>query len=211
MGGLIPSWNGFVDNINSVCRPAQMGPLWMHAEQISGMPMGPRIWKENPPLSSFPPCIAVNCAAAQSSHLGELLLRKLREFCHLHGKNISEKAVLYDAAAELAAEQPSFVQEKFLADLEGKHGQDLFRKDWEETKRCDINRFPTIILNKGNVPAIQISGFRSFATLERALLFLIPGLERVRHNADLSAYREFWGSVLPREEFEFTSVSEVQA
>src|SRR3954471_8227222 len=39
MGGLLPGWKNYHDEINSVTRPIQMGPVWMHAQQISGMPM----------------------------------------------------------------------------------------------------------------------------------------------------------------------------
>jgi len=38
LGGLIPSWDNYVDSVNSVSRPAQMGPLWLHAEQVSAGP-----------------------------------------------------------------------------------------------------------------------------------------------------------------------------
>jgi len=210
LGGLIPSWNGFVDNINSVSRPAQMGPLWMHAQQLSGMPMAHRIWIENAPASSFPPCVAIKSAALQSNRYGESLLRKLREFCHLKGKNICDTTVIYDAAAELATQHPSFQMQKFLEDFQGKNGQDSFREDWKETKRWDINRFPTLILNKGT-NTIQISGYRSFDALRKALYYLDPLLQNVPLNSDILEYREFWGTLLPREESEFFSGTEVQA
>src|SRR4051812_2644561 len=66
MGGLIPAWNAYHDATNHVSRPIQMGPVWMHASQLSGMPMNTRIWMENPPASSYPACIAVCCAGLQS-------------------------------------------------------------------------------------------------------------------------------------------------
>src|SRR5687767_9309029 len=52
MGGLIPNWQTFSDPMNSVARPAQMGPLWMDASQVSGMPIADSIWSQNPPASS---------------------------------------------------------------------------------------------------------------------------------------------------------------
>src|SRR4051794_10923157 len=39
MSGLIPSWNDYNDPMHSVSRPIQMGPVWMHAMELSGMPM----------------------------------------------------------------------------------------------------------------------------------------------------------------------------
>ncbi len=66
MGGLLPGWNNYNDELNSVSRPVQMGPVWMQASHISGMPMPNRIWLEDPPASSYPACIAVKCAQPQT-------------------------------------------------------------------------------------------------------------------------------------------------
>lgn len=210
MGGLIPSWNGFVDNVNSVSRAAQMGPMWMHAEQISGMPMCATIWTDHAPTSSFPSCIAVKCAAAQSPHFGELLLRKLREFCHLNNRDISDRKVILEAAEELALEIPSFGLVQFLIDFEGKTGQDFFRKDWEETRRRDVARFPTLFLTKHDVGTIQLSGYQSLTTMKSALFQLDPALQDVGLNTNLSDFRAFWGSVIAREELEFITESVTQ-
>src|SRR5438309_9692359 len=52
-GGLLPGWNQFTDGLNSVSRPAQMGPIWMEAAHISGMPINNQVWIRNPPASSY--------------------------------------------------------------------------------------------------------------------------------------------------------------
>src|SRR5215217_1274269 len=77
MSGLLPEWNRYTDSLNSVSRPAQMGPIWMEAAHISGMPIENRIWIENPPSSSYLACVAVKCAALQSPALEEMYLRLL--------------------------------------------------------------------------------------------------------------------------------------
>ena len=94
MGGLLPSWENYNDDMNSISRPIQMGPVWMHASQLSGMPMNTRIWMEDPPASSYPACIAVKCAEMQSSAAGERYLRLLREALMINGKNIAKQCVL---------------------------------------------------------------------------------------------------------------------
>jgi putative protein-disulfide isomerase len=210
LGGLIPSWNGFVDHINSVSRPSQMGPVWMHAEKISGMPMAHKIWTVDPPSSSFPACIATKCAYLQSPRLGELYLRKAREFCHLYNKNISNTIVLYDIAEELATQNNSFKLDKFHEAFQGTDGQKSFRFDWEENKRRDVNRFPTLLLKKGDKGTIHISGYRSYDTLYKALCYLNPNLQDVRLNSNMSEYREFWSSLIEREELEFRINPEIQ-
>ncbi|MBL7856500.1 MAG: DsbA family protein [Cyclobacteriaceae bacterium] len=205
MGGLIPSWDGFVDNVNSVSRAGQMGPMWLHAEQISGMPMCATIWKDNPPASSFPACIAVACATSQSLQCGELLLRKLRESCHLNNQDIADTLVIFNVAEALAMELSSFDLVKFRSDFESKTGQELFRTDWEDTRRREVARFPTLFLTKQQVGTIQLSGYRSFATLKSALFQLEPSLQELEVNVNLDDYRNFWGTLLPCEEKEFTT------
>src|SRR5215203_2358567 len=59
MGGLLPDWKRFSDPVNHVSRPAQMGPVWMHAMQITGMEMKTTMWHTSPPSSSYPACTAV--------------------------------------------------------------------------------------------------------------------------------------------------------
>src|SRR5437868_2342868 len=66
MSGLIPTWNNYVDEVNAVSRPAQLGPVWFQAGKISGMPVNGKMWHDTQPRSSFPACIAVKCAFLQS-------------------------------------------------------------------------------------------------------------------------------------------------
>lgn len=79
MGGLIPSWTNFHDEVNAVTRPVQMGPVWMHAGQVANRPIHHLLWMKNPPSSSYPACIAVKSAQLQSGGHGESLLQRLRE------------------------------------------------------------------------------------------------------------------------------------
>ena len=51
MAGLLPSWKHFNDTVNSLSKPIQMGPEWMHARVISGVDIDDRIWIIDPPAS----------------------------------------------------------------------------------------------------------------------------------------------------------------
>ena len=51
MGGLLPSWKHFSDSVNSIQKPIQMGPEWMHARALSGTEINDRIWITDPPAS----------------------------------------------------------------------------------------------------------------------------------------------------------------
>src|SRR3982751_5843478 len=102
MGGLLPSWSNFYDNINSVSKPIQLGSVWMHAGQIARKPICHQLWVSDPPASSYPACIAVKCAQLQSATAGELMLNLLREACMTNGKNIAKLDVLFEVAEKLA-------------------------------------------------------------------------------------------------------------
>ena len=118
MGGLLPGWKHFSDPVHAISRPAQMGPLWMEAAHLSGMPIQNKIWVLNPPASSYPACIAVKCAEEQAFAAGESYLRLLREAIMMRGQNISSQAVLIELAEELARQHPSLLHvQKFKTDM----------------------------------------------------------------------------------------------
>ena len=106
MGGLLPSWKHFSDAANSVSRPAQMGPIWMEATHISGMPIQNTIWITNPPASSYLACIAVKCAGLQSAEAEAQYLRLLREAVMLKGENIDKQSVLIKIASYACRAKP---------------------------------------------------------------------------------------------------------
>jgi predicted DsbA family dithiol-disulfide isomerase len=199
MGGLLPSWNNYNDELNSVTRPVQMGPVWMQASHISGMPIPDRIWMENPPASSYPACIAVKCAQIQSGYAGERYLRLVREAIMLHGKNIAEQKVLYDIADDLQKEQPSFDAGRFKADMKNDYGIEAFRSDLQQVQYRNINRFPTLILRQADQPAIMMTGYRPYPVLLDAVKQVAPNLQKVKSLVSAEDYISYWGSITQRE------------
>jgi predicted DsbA family dithiol-disulfide isomerase len=117
MAGLLPGWDNYNDSINSVSKPIQMGPVWMHAKQLSGMPIEQNIWMSDPPSSSYPACIAVKCAAFQSLRAEEHFLRMLREAVMIRGENISKEEVIFNLAEKLAAIDGEFKITRFKEDI----------------------------------------------------------------------------------------------
>lgn len=169
MGGLLPSWNSFEDNINSIKRPAQMGPLWMQASHISGVPINTAIWHINPPASSYPACIAVKCAAMQSALAGERYLRLLRENLMLHGQDISRQDVLVHTAEQLAAAAPQFDVLRFEQDLVSEEGLEAFRRDVQTTQHYNIQRFPSLLFRRKGYPSVLVTGYKPYEVWQQAL------------------------------------------
>jgi putative protein-disulfide isomerase len=208
MGGLLPSWKDYNDEMNSISRPIQMGPVWMHASQLSGMPMNTKIWMEDPPVSSYPACIAVKCAEMQSPQAGERYLRLLREALMIHGKNISKQTVLFEIAEELSAENTTaFDINEFKEDLKNDKGLEAFRHDLQEVQVRHINRYPTLILrHEAQSPRI-ITGYRPFNILLDAVKQVAPSLIKVRDASADKNYASHWASITDREIAEAVALS----
>jgi putative protein-disulfide isomerase len=200
MGGLLPSWNAFNDGTNNVTRPIQMGPVWMHAAQLSGMHMNTRIWMEDPPASSYPACIAVKCAMLQSKDAGESYLRALREAVMLGGLNISRQEILDQVAEALALERPGTLDmAAYYNDLETGKGMEAFRLDMNQVRLLNISRFPTLVIKSPGSGAIMVTGYRDYQALLAAIHHVAPNLEKTNTGYHPDNYSSFWHGVTTRE------------
>jgi putative protein-disulfide isomerase len=166
MGGLLPSWDSFSDPVNSVNRPVQMGPVWMHASTLVDIPVNHTIWMKDPPASSYPACIAFKCVQFQSEALARIYLLWMREACMVEGINISKQHVLISLAEKLNGIFPAFNADMFADDLTNGKGRDAFREDLHEIKTREITRFPTLIIQQTNKASIIVTGYRTYDELQ---------------------------------------------
>lgn len=202
MGGLLPAWKNFVDPVHSISRPAQMGPLWMEAAHFSGMPINNKIWAFDPPASSFPACIAVKCAEAQSFTAGELYLRLVREAVMIRGMNISLFSNLIQLATELEAKHAGVLDvEKFKIDIEKNTGLERFRSDLNEIRTKNIKRFPSLVFRRAGQEPLLLQGYRPYAVWQDLMQKLAPDLER-KENIVKEEYKNYWQQLVEREEKE---------
>ena len=171
MGGMIQDWKSYNDPMNSINRPIQFGPVWMHASQISGVPMDYSIWHKDPPASSFPSCIAVKCASLQSPRAGELLLSKLREAVMTQGLNIAKQAIIFKIAETTASANPGLLNyNRFEADWKNGSGMEAFNEDLQRTRFLRIGRYPTLTFTTGKASkGIMITGYRPYDVLNEGL------------------------------------------
>jgi putative protein-disulfide isomerase len=210
MSGLLPAWNQFQDSTHAVSRPAQMGPLWMEASHLSGMPINSALWALAPPASSYPACIAVKCAEAQSFDAGENYLRLLREAIMLRGKNIAEVPVLFEVADQLADTIPSLLDaERFRQEWESKKGIDAFRKDLADVRSKNIKRFPSLLFRRQDKAPMLLQGYRPYAVWLQLMQQLSPEC-KPRGASSTEEYKSYWLHTLEREEEELTLQSRPQ-
>lgn len=167
--GMIPDWNTYSDPMNNVSRPLQMGPVWMHASQVSHTPIDYAIWHEDPPASSYPSCIAVKCAALQSADIERQYLYKVREAVMVRKMNIARDEVLRALAHELAETTSNFDVLQFENDLKQGRGKAAFRSDLQNAAFHKIGRYPTLTMTPSSGEAIIMVGYRPYSALLEAV------------------------------------------
>lgn len=163
---MITEWENFHDPVNSVSTPAQMGPVWMHASAVSGVPMEDRIWHLDPPASSVPAALAVKCAGLQSRRAEEVFLDAVREAVMLKGINISKPDMLIGIAKAVEAAGPEiFSASKFEKELHGPLPLAALKKDMNEAVANRIGRFPTLIIRSRGNRGVIVTGYRPYEEL----------------------------------------------
>jgi putative protein-disulfide isomerase len=170
MGGLLPSWNQYMDSLNNISRPVQMGPVWMQAGQLTNLPIPHRIWIDDPPASSYPACIAVKCAMLQSPELGELYLHFIQEAIMMHSLNISKYEVLQQVAEQVTATATCFDLDRFIADMNNGNGLEAFRKDIQEVKYRSIQRFPTLLIRRTAQMPLLVTGYKPVDVIKTIII-----------------------------------------
>lgn len=162
MAGLLPDWKHYHDELFSVTRPVQMGPVWMQAAHLSGRYIYDKIWFEDPPSSSYPACIAVKAAAMQSFAAGELYLQYTRQAVMAEGINIAKETELIHIAEKLAGKVKGiFNAARFKRDLYSDEARQAFKEDVQEVKYKGINRFPALLISQGNNKPLLFTGCKS--------------------------------------------------
>ncbi|MBD0285807.1 MAG: DsbA family protein [Flavisolibacter sp.] len=198
MGGLLPDWKAFHDPLNAVSRPAQMGPVWMEAAHITGMPINSTLWIHDPPQSSYPACMAVKAARLQSAMAEEVYLRRLRETVMIENKNIAQLPVLYRIAEQIASIIPEYFNAAvFREDMKNDRALEAFRADLQEVQLRQINRFPALIFRKGGEAPLLLTGYRPYAALADIIDQWSITVER--NDFSLEDYHRYWGSLTDRE------------
>lgn len=152
--------------MNSVFKPIQMGPVWMHASELTATKMKYSVWHEDPPLSSYPACIAVKTAGLQSPIAENEFLFRMRKALMDEGINISKPEVILDIAAQLDIDEFDF--RRFKKDWLTGRGKENFKADLQQAKYHNIGRYPTLTFSRNDGAGIMIVGYRPYEALQQA-------------------------------------------
>ncbi len=196
MGAMIPGWDRYEDPLNAVHRPSQMGPLWMQAARLTGMPMEAGVWVRDPPASSVPACLAVKAAELQSPRAADAMLRRLREAAMVEGRNIARREEIL-AAAKAAGDVVD--AGRLAAEIDGRQAGAALEEDVREARFLGIGRFPCLRLRAPGREPMQLVGWRPFAALMEAVGAFAPDLGPARPPPDADGWRRYWGGATDRE------------
>lgn len=213
MGGMLADWQSFSDPLNAVANPAQMGLQWHQVRELTSMPFDERIWRDDPPASSYPACLAFKAAELQGQDRAERYLRRLREAVMLDRRNIARQEVLLALAAQPSAadaDTTTLDAARFRRDLDGA-ALDAFRDDVKTAQYRGIGRFPTLTLRRVGGKGVIIVGYRPYAVLGEALAAVAPELTPLRRARDAADYARHWGSATAREVAEALDVPNEEA
>lgn len=172
--GMIPDWRTYEDPMNAVSNPLQMGPVWMHASEVTRVKMKYSIWHEDPPASSYPPCIAAKTAGLQSQAAEEQLLLHMRKALMEDGLNISKPEVLMPIAKKMEDAVALFSFNRFQQDWKKGSGLDPFRNDLQKARFHSIGRYPTLTIhNLKKAEGVILVGYRPFEILKQVVTRVI--------------------------------------
>jgi predicted DsbA family dithiol-disulfide isomerase len=178
MAGLLPRWDFFHDSVNVISRPLQVGPLWMHIENLTGRNVAHKIWKVDPPWSSYPSCIAVKCASLQSTDAEETYLHEVRDACLVKGLNISRTNVLFNIAEQMSKNNSDFNFEIFVEDYRSGRGKDSFQKEINEVRLRGIARLPSLLVRYADQQPLMATGYKDYPALLACFKELHSSLEQ---------------------------------
>jgi len=174
LGGLIKDWKQFSDPINNISKPSQMGPLWMDAARKTGVFIDESLWVNDPPLSSYPACIAVKTAELQSEEAGLIYYKAISEAAMTKGLNIAKPEVLVSVAKRIAEHRPEiFDLNHFLKNYNNLQSRQAFKADLQQVRFHNIGRFPTIVMKPVQGRSIIMTGYRDYEVLIEALEHVI--------------------------------------
>ena len=191
MGGLMEKWIGYNDPEENIQKPAQMAPRWAEVSRQTGMPIDERIWREDPPLSTFPACIAVKAAEFQGARLGVRYLRRLREAVFLERKNTSRDEVLFRLAKQVGLRL-----DRFRKDFKEGKAESAFRQDLEDAREQYILGYPTILFRSKHGREAKLYGYREYESYRQAIDDVQGSVMKRSRPKNLLSFVKKYGRVL---------------
>lgn len=172
MGGMLETWEGFMDPKNGINQAGDVYRHWREVGEQSGMPINGSLWLRDPIISSYPASRMFNVAETMYPDKKYELLRRIREAAFVFDENISRPEVLEHIAEELG-----FDAKELLRRAAGEEGNELFEKDLHTTAVFNVRGFPTIYIGRAD-EVEAIVGSTTYEVLQDAVLRYLPEAEK---------------------------------
>lgn len=172
MGGLVEDFEEFYDAANDIGDPSDVGPHWVAASEVHGMPVDTDIFEVDPAYSTYPASEAFVAARQQERALAHRYLRRLRVAFATQVRNVNHREEQVAIAEAVGLDVDSFA-----AALDDGTARAAFEADLERTRDAGVQAFPTYRVT-GPDGSHQVGGFQSFADLVTELQAVAPSLEQ---------------------------------
>jgi protein-disulfide isomerase-like protein with CxxC motif len=172
MGGLIEDFEGFYDAANDISEPSEIGPHWLEASDLHGMPVDTDIFEVDPAYSTYPASEAFVAARQQDRKLAHRYLRRLREAFATEVRNVNHREEQVALADSVGLDV-----ETFTAALDDGTARTAFEADLDRTRTVGVRAFPTYHVS-GPQGERRVGGFQSFDDLAAELSAVAPSLEQ---------------------------------
>ncbi|MFI5149656.1 MAG: DsbA family protein [Bacteroidia bacterium] len=170
MGGLLDSWETFVDPSGTVTRPQDLQKIWNSTGKDSGMSIDGDIWAETPMNSSRPPSLAYYAVKKVAPEKSERYLRLIRELLFLKKEDITSTEVLTQAAESIGLSGKAFEKE-----MNSVESLSSFNADLDEKQKYHVKSLPSYILINRAGKTVRIHFSETYESFERAIRILSKG------------------------------------
>jgi putative protein-disulfide isomerase len=161
MGGLVEDFEQYSDPVREGETEGDVAAHWQSAAQRHGMPVDVSLWRDDPPASSYPACVAYEAATMQDPGLADAFLRRMREAGLARGANLEREAVLADLASEVGLDA-----EQFRADLDGDEARAAFEADRQTARKRGATSFPTFRVETDGESEL-LRGYKPFESFQK--------------------------------------------
>lgn len=204
MGGLAEDVEQFNDPASDGGADEEVSTHWKAASQQHGMPVDASVWREDPPESTYPACVAYEAATFQDGELAAAFLRRMREAGGAEGANLERTGVLARLAEEVGLDVG-----RFRAALDGEEAWEAFREDQRTARQYGATSFPTFLVELDGGREL-LRGYRPFQTFEK--LFTEADVDLKQHEPrPITELVERYGRVATQEVSEIYGLAPEQA
>jgi putative protein-disulfide isomerase len=200
MGGLVEDFDQYSDPVREGESEGDVAAHWQSAAQRHGMPVDVSLWRDDPPASSYPACVAYEAATMQDAGLADAFLRRMREAGLARGANLEREAVLGDLASEVGLDA-----EQFRADLDSGEARAAFEADRQTARKQGATSFPTFRVEIGDETEL-LRGYKPFESFQK--LFANADADLREHDPrSVPALLDHYGRLATQEVAEVRDVS----